>query len=519
MLRYLSAYIQDVRKLPVEIETTASVGEQKQETLVTKCSDRPFSMFKSKLSFGKRRRVSAAVLLHAALGAAACLSDELPLSHTQASPQRQVSLREFRVAYVQALAACRATAVRPMGSRSYGKERERSSINESTEIPCNVHVWSSAGMKVRGKREIPEKNHRPVSSSGTIPTYENSGVIRPGIEPGSPWWEASRLAAQPPGAGIATSYWEKDDSNNPLHRQAIGDISPKQRANIGQPEAGRVALSTPDQLQGTDAEWVCPIAANRSTRNSLRNYLNRSFGGSDKASSSDMYGACILLREDRPGELLAATPVIASKSCSLSNVGGRTPNMASIPGSDVNNDGGLHQQTWPPATPNKMAHRFWILLLKSYAKTKLNKLLAFSCLSLITSMIFPDRTRSGNGNLSSSVATSTKPKMYCSKGNEKRPEPSNSGTDDTLLDTSSSIGVQQQTLYIINYCKPLFAFYESKPGSIPSRVTPGFSHVGIVPVDATYRRVFSGISRFPALSFWRCSMLNLNNPHRLSRLL
>ncbi|KAJ8875040.1 hypothetical protein PR048_022930 [Dryococelus australis] len=49
-----------------------------------------------------------------------------------------------------------------------------------------------------GKREIPEKTRRTVASSGTIPTCENPGGIRPGTEPGSPWWEVSRLTAQPP---------------------------------------------------------------------------------------------------------------------------------------------------------------------------------------------------------------------------------------------------------------------------------------------------------------------------------
>ncbi|KAJ8878831.1 hypothetical protein PR048_019419 [Dryococelus australis] len=49
-------------------------------------------------------------VLHAAL-CTAYRSDGLPLSHTQASPQWQVSV-SFMVAYVQALAACRATAVR-----------------------------------------------------------------------------------------------------------------------------------------------------------------------------------------------------------------------------------------------------------------------------------------------------------------------------------------------------------------------------------------------------------------------
>ncbi|KAJ8870631.1 hypothetical protein PR048_029654 [Dryococelus australis] len=53
-------------------------------------------------------------------------------------------------------------------------------------------------VKRREKREIPEKNHQSATSSCTIPTCENPGVTRPGIEPGSPLWEARRLTAQPP---------------------------------------------------------------------------------------------------------------------------------------------------------------------------------------------------------------------------------------------------------------------------------------------------------------------------------
>ncbi|KAJ8891115.1 hypothetical protein PR048_010626 [Dryococelus australis] len=45
--------------------------------------------------------------------------------------------------------------------------------------------------------EIPEKTRRPAASAGTIPTCENPGVTRPEIEPGSPWWDASSLTAQP----------------------------------------------------------------------------------------------------------------------------------------------------------------------------------------------------------------------------------------------------------------------------------------------------------------------------------
>ncbi|KAJ8888612.1 hypothetical protein PR048_008104 [Dryococelus australis] len=54
------------------------------------------------------------------------------------------------------------------------------------------------GMKARKKWEIPEKTGGPVASSGTNPTCESPRVTPPGIEPGSPWREASSLTAKPP---------------------------------------------------------------------------------------------------------------------------------------------------------------------------------------------------------------------------------------------------------------------------------------------------------------------------------
>ncbi|KAJ8880901.1 hypothetical protein PR048_017374 [Dryococelus australis] len=54
-------------------------------------------------------------------------------------------------------------------------------------------------MKGRGKQEILRED---LPTSGIVRhdsrTCENTGVTRPGIEPGSLWWEASRLTAQPP---------------------------------------------------------------------------------------------------------------------------------------------------------------------------------------------------------------------------------------------------------------------------------------------------------------------------------
>ncbi|KAJ8871650.1 hypothetical protein PR048_027977 [Dryococelus australis] len=55
----------------------------------------------------------------------------------------------------------------------------------------------SVGMHGRGKRQVPEETRRPTASHGTISTCENPGVTQPGIEPGSPRWEAGSLTAQP----------------------------------------------------------------------------------------------------------------------------------------------------------------------------------------------------------------------------------------------------------------------------------------------------------------------------------
>ncbi|KAJ8886208.1 hypothetical protein PR048_012417 [Dryococelus australis] len=53
-----------------------------------------------------------------------------------------------------------------------------------------------------------------------------------------------------------------------------------------------------------------------------------------------------------------------------------------------------------------------------------------------------------------------------------------------------------QTSYNSTPAVRLFTSYQGEPGSIPSRVTPVFSQVVIVPDDAAGRQVFSGISRF-----------------------
>ncbi|KAJ8882317.1 hypothetical protein PR048_014119 [Dryococelus australis] len=62
--------------------------------------------------------------------------------------------------------------------------------------------WRNAGMKGRGKREIPVITRRPAASSGTIPSCENPGATPQGMEPSLPSWEASSLTTTPPIPGL-----------------------------------------------------------------------------------------------------------------------------------------------------------------------------------------------------------------------------------------------------------------------------------------------------------------------------
>ncbi|KAJ8890858.1 hypothetical protein PR048_010367 [Dryococelus australis] len=63
--------------------------------------------------------------------------------------------------------------------------------------------------------------------------------------------------------------------------------------------------------------------------------------------------------------------------------------------------------------------------------------------------------------------------------------------------------------------KTLLTSHQGEPGSIPGRVTPGFSHVGIVPDDATGWRVFSEISLLPHPLFPALLHTHHNHPNRL----
>ncbi|KAJ8882908.1 hypothetical protein PR048_014743 [Dryococelus australis] len=80
-------------------------------------------------------------------------------------------------------------------------------------------IWSSAGMKGRGNWRSPRKPtdqwHRPADSQ-----VRKSGVTRPGIESGSPWWGASRVTARPPWPPLLRQDNAEKNSRWPLETSA-----------------------------------------------------------------------------------------------------------------------------------------------------------------------------------------------------------------------------------------------------------------------------------------------------------
>ncbi|KAJ8894054.1 hypothetical protein PR048_006664 [Dryococelus australis] len=86
-----------------------------------------------------------------------------------------------------------------------GRQPNPSTLNNGTKHNCAPRLGRELRLLTLG-------NIWPAASSGTIPTYKNTGVTWPGIEPGSSWWEVSILASQPPRPltllqGRANRWW------------------------------------------------------------------------------------------------------------------------------------------------------------------------------------------------------------------------------------------------------------------------------------------------------------------------
>ncbi|KAJ8895275.1 hypothetical protein PR048_000600 [Dryococelus australis] len=72
----------------------------------------------------------------------------------------------------------------------------KSAASSSARHVSHTRIFgvNAARNRSRTPRKHANQWHRPARS----PRAKNLGVTRPGIETGSPWWEASRVTAQPP---------------------------------------------------------------------------------------------------------------------------------------------------------------------------------------------------------------------------------------------------------------------------------------------------------------------------------
>ncbi|KAJ8881071.1 hypothetical protein PR048_017544 [Dryococelus australis] len=118
----------------------------------------------------------------------------------------------------------------------------RTEASRRSEKEC-----ANAGIQGRGKWETSEKTRIPEASSSTIPTGENPGATPPGIEPGSPPWEASSLTTTPPKSGC----WIYD---NPTVRQNSPDTD--ENFSSANQEQGRPGKRSPDKnVNGAATEY------------------------------------------------------------------------------------------------------------------------------------------------------------------------------------------------------------------------------------------------------------------------
>ncbi|KAJ8865914.1 hypothetical protein PR048_033437 [Dryococelus australis] len=224
---YGRAAANEVRRVLIDVRSNMP-GKGREETIVSqRCRG------KEKGRGGKKGRKSSN---HDA-------SNTFRVDLQRANPRRWLKLSPGRKAF-----ALRATA----------NSRTRDTVSprwcnfrcgfpeEEKKVPLNplkaVHVRSSAGMKGRGKREIP-------------------GVTRPGIEPGSPWWEASRLTAQPPELDTISAYTRQQAKPKWINRVLLERASQKQSSDTHKTPCDGVKRCRERKIYFKAPERVNPLSA------------------------------------------------------------------------------------------------------------------------------------------------------------------------------------------------------------------------------------------------------------------
>ncbi|KAJ8878304.1 hypothetical protein PR048_018881 [Dryococelus australis] len=332
-------------------------------------------------------------------------------------------------------------------------------------------------VRLARKRNIPEKSRWPATSSGTIATCEGP-VTRPGIEPGSPWWEAGRLIAQPLSPQLTPALYLVD-----THRCFEGPLWVKRGEYGAAPECkGGGNGRSPRKPAATDIMWHDSHVQMRNPgANPARLFCTSVSSKVVAASQEDVFLACGIITHITEGQAGATMAKVVRLLASHQGELGSIPRPVHFP--DFRKGYRAVQCCW---TAGFLGDLPFPQALHSTAAPYSPRF------TLIGSQ---DINRGRN-----EVRMEERRKQGRLKREipEKTRQPAaSSGTIPTCKNTGVSQPGIEPCSYWWEASISLLAFHQCEPGSIPGQVT-GFSHVGIVPDDAAGRRVFSGISRFPS---------------------
>ncbi|KAJ8872224.1 hypothetical protein PR048_025826 [Dryococelus australis] len=313
-------------------------------------------------------------------------------------------------------------------------------------------VWSGAGMKGRRKREIPEKTRRPMASSGTIPNP------RPGIEPGSPWWEASvrdMWIFRAPYSQIMTvhlpiymkawsrRYGEGRTSRNISDKVVLAGLETRVKQREG--DGAEDGLRRGDRIA---IDCRSPARNDLSTKKSRRwfdysppTWANRVRCPAEPLPDLRMRESCLpmLLVSGFSRGSPVSLPLHSSAAPYLNHLHRHSRPRRFFTHSLQLADASARYSQFPPPPPDFQ-------------------------------LTVPAHEDRGNGTAAGEMS------------NEKM---------------SWRIGEKRNLVRNGNAAVSLLVSHHVQPGSIPGWASPGFSYVGIVPDDAAGRRGFLGDLPFP----------------------
>ncbi|KAJ8875096.1 hypothetical protein PR048_022987 [Dryococelus australis] len=338
-----------------------------------------------------------------------------------------------------------------------------------------------------GKREITKKTRGLTASSGTIPTCENP-VTRPGIESGSPWWEASRLTAQP--------TWPLRDFTNVYLTRLIT-------------KRGGAVVTHWTRIREDPGSIPGPVIL-ISVFHGFPKSLGKSWNGFD-CSPPAPAGTLPDFRKWTPDND-AVLQVASLNSSTWKNIP-QSPVHQHVHDSSISSAPACTRfvnlqctsmYTIPQSPVHQHVHDYSIS-----SAPACTRLLNLQCTSMYMIPQTPVHQHVHDSSISSAPACTRFLKLQCTSMYMIPQSPVHQHVHDSSISSAPActrlLNLQCTSMYMITQ-SPVHQHVHDysissapvcETDSTPDEVASGIPHVGIVLNDAAGRRVFSGISRFP----------------------